>query len=65
MWVLDGATPQKRVTLGALTCTDWSGGTCAKGTGRYALNVAPDRQPGFTQMLLRNVLPVILPLQPN
>jgi esterase/lipase superfamily enzyme len=65
MWVLDGATQDKRLGLGTLTCADWSGGTCAAGSGRYGLKVAPERQPGFTQKLLRNVLPLVLPLQPN
>jgi len=65
MWVLDGATQGRRVELGTLTCADWSGGTCAAGTGRYALKVAPARRPGFEQKLLRNVLPLVLPLQPN
>lgn len=65
MWVLDGASEQKRAELGTLTCADWGGGTCAAGTGRYALKVAPARQPGFEQKLLRNVLPLVLPLQPN
>jgi esterase/lipase superfamily enzyme len=65
MWLLDGATQAKRTELGTLTCTDWRGGTCAAGTGRYALKVEAARRPGFEQRLLRNVLPLVLPLQPN
>jgi len=65
MWLLDGAAQDKRAGLGTLTCADWSGGSCAAGTGRYALKVEPARQPGLEQKLLRNVLPLVLPLQPN
>jgi len=65
MWVLDGASQDKRKGLGTLTCTDWSGGSCAQGNGRYALKVEPARQPGFEQKLLRNIVPLVLPLQPN
>jgi esterase/lipase superfamily enzyme len=65
MWVLDGASQQKRVEIGTLTCADWSGGSCAAGKGRYALKVAPARRPGFEQKLLRAILPLVLPLQPN
>lgn len=65
MWLLDGATQDKRTSLGTLTCADWKGGSCAADTGRYALKVEPARQPGFEQKLLRNVLPLVLPLQPN
>ena len=65
MWLLDGASQDKRAGLGTLTCADWTGGKCAAGTGRYALKVEPARQPGLEQKLLRNVLPLVLPLQPN
>ena len=65
MWLLDDASQDKRTGLGTLTCAEWTGGSCAAGTGRYALKVEPARQPGFEQKLLRNVLPLVLPLQPN
>lgn len=65
MWTLDGASQEKRANLGLLTCADWKERRCASGGGRYALKVAPDRQPGAGQMLLRNLLPMVLPLQPN
>jgi hypothetical protein len=63
MWVLDGATPQARVEKGLLTCADWSGGSCAAGTGRYSLAVAKERQPDLGQKLLRAIWPVILPFE--
>ncbi|MBV9550816.1 MAG: alpha/beta hydrolase [Alphaproteobacteria bacterium] len=65
MWLLDGASQDKRAGLGTLTCADWSGGTCAAGSGRYALKVDPARRPGFDHKLLRAILPLLLPLQPN
>ncbi len=65
MWLLDGASQDRRAELGTLTCADWSGGTCAQGKGRYALKVEAARRPGFEQKLLRNIVPLVLPLQPN
>jgi esterase/lipase superfamily enzyme len=63
MWTLDGASMAQRAVKGGLVCADWSGGACALGTGRYLLKVAPDRQPDFGQRLLRQVAPILLPLQ--
>ena len=64
MWVLDGASQEKRVGLGTLTCTAWPGDACPA-SGRYALKVVAERQPGLGQKILRNVMPLVLPLQPN
>jgi esterase/lipase superfamily enzyme len=63
MWTLNGASMAERVAGGELVCADWSGGNCAAGTGRYVLKVAPDRKPDFGRRLLRQVAPVLLPLQ--
>jgi esterase/lipase superfamily enzyme len=63
MWTLHGASAAEREAKGVLACADWNGGTCAAGTGRYTLKIAPDRQPGFSQRLLTQVAPVLLPLQ--
>jgi hypothetical protein len=65
MWALAGATPQSRAAPPAntLTCTDWSGGRCADGKGRYALAVAPARRPDLETRLIRRVWPLILPVQ--
>ena len=63
MWTLNGASMAERTAKGGLACADWSGGSCAAGTGRYLLKVAPERQPDFTRRLLRQVAPVLLPLQ--
>lgn len=63
MWTLDGASMAERVAKGGLVCADWSAGACAAGGGRYLLKVAPNRQPDFGQRLLRQVAPILLPLQ--
>ncbi len=63
MWTLDGASLAERAAKGGLVCADWSGGACAAGAGRYILKVAPDRQPDLGQRLLRQVTPILLPLQ--
>lgn len=63
MWTLHGASLAEREAKGGLACTDWSGGSCAAGTGRHLLKVAPARQPGFNRRFLRDVAPIILPLQ--
>ena len=62
MWVLHGAGAADRAAKGILVCADWSGGTCAAGTGRYALNVAPQRQPDLGRRLLGQIAPIFLPL---
>ena len=63
MWTLNGASIAQRAANGELVCADWSGGSCAGGTGRYILKVTPDRQPDFGRRLLRQVAPILLPLQ--
>lgn len=63
MWTLDGASLAERAAKGGLVCADWSGGACAASAGRYILKVAPDRQPDLGQRLLRQVTPILLPLQ--
>ena len=63
MWTLDGASLAERAAKGGLVCADWSGGACVAGAGRYILKVAPDRQPDLGQRLLRQVAPILLPLQ--
>jgi len=63
VWTLHGASAADRVAQGGLVCANWSGGTCAAGAGRYILKIAPDRQPDFGQRLLRQVAPILLPLQ--
>jgi esterase/lipase superfamily enzyme len=63
MWTLDGASLPERAAKGGLVCADWSGGTCVAGTGRYILKVAQDRQPDLGQRLLRQVAPILPPLQ--
>ena len=63
MWTLDGASIAERAAKGGLVCVDWSGGSCLAGTGRYTLKIAPDRQPDFGQRLLKQVTPILLPLQ--
>ncbi len=63
MWTLNGASMAQRVANGGLVCADWSGGGCVAGTGRYILKVTSDRQPDFGQRLLRQVAPILLPLQ--
>jgi esterase/lipase superfamily enzyme len=63
MWTLNGASATERAAKGGLVCADWSGGSCAAGAGRFILKVAPDRQPDFGQRLLRQVAPILLPLQ--
>lgn len=61
MAVLAGTPAAARTST--LDCADWSGGTCAAGTGRYSLKVAAARRPGFGQRLERSLLPLILPVQ--
>lgn len=63
MWALSGASMADRTAVGSLVCADWSGGACATGSGRYLLKVPPNRQPDFGQRLLRQVAPILLPLQ--
>ena len=63
MWALDGASMAERAAKGGLACADWSGGACGASTGRYFLKITPDRQPDFGQRLLRQVAPIVLPLQ--
>jgi len=63
MWTLDAASVGERAAKGGLVCADWSGGTCVAGTGRYTLKIAPDRQPDLSQRLLKQVTPILLPLQ--
>jgi esterase/lipase superfamily enzyme len=63
MWTLDGASMAERAAKGGLVCADWSGGACVAGAGRYILKVAPDRQPDFGRRLLRQAVPILLPLQ--
>jgi len=63
MWTLNGAGLAQRVANGDLVCADWSGGNCASGSGRYILKVTPDRRPDFGRRLLRQVAPILLPLQ--
>ncbi len=63
MWALSGASMVDRTAAGSLVCADWSGGACATGSGRYLLKVPPNRQPDFGQRLLRQVAPILLPLQ--
>jgi len=63
MWTLNGASAAERAAKGGLVCADWSGGTCSAGAGRYILKVAPDRQPDFGRRLLKQVAPILLPLQ--
>ena len=63
MWTLNGTSLAQRVANGDLVCADWSGGSCVSGTGRYILKVSPERQPDFGRRLLRQVAPVLLPLQ--
>ena len=63
MWTLHGASVAERAAKGGLGCADWSGGACATGTGRYVLNVAPERQPDFGRRILSHVAPILLPLQ--
>jgi esterase/lipase superfamily enzyme len=63
MWTLDGASMAQRAANGGLACADWSGGACVAGAGRYILKVAPSRQPDFGQRLLKQVVPILLPLQ--
>jgi esterase/lipase superfamily enzyme len=63
MWTLNGTSMAQRAANGGLVCADWSGGACAAGTGRYSLKVATDRRPDFNQRLLRQVAPILLPLQ--
>jgi esterase/lipase superfamily enzyme len=63
MWTLDGASLAERAAKGGLVCADWSGGACVASAGRYILKVAPDRQPDLGQRLLRQVAPILLPLQ--
>jgi esterase/lipase superfamily enzyme len=63
MWTLNGASLTQRAAKGGLACADWSGDACAAGTGRYLLKVAPERQPDFERRLLRQIAPILLPLQ--
>jgi hypothetical protein len=63
MWTLDGASMAERAAKGGLVCADWSGGTCSTGSGRYILKVSPNRQPDLGQHLLKQVAPILLPLQ--
>jgi esterase/lipase superfamily enzyme len=63
MWTLNGASAAERVAKGGLVCADWSGGSCVAGAGRYILKIAPDRQPDLGQRVLRQVAPILLPLQ--
>ena len=63
MWTLNGTSIAQRVASGELVCADWSGGNCVSGTGRYILKVTPDRQPDFGRRLLRQLAPIVLPLQ--
>lgn len=63
MWTLHGASAAVREAKGGLVCVNWRGGTCTAGAGRYLLKIAPDRQPDFGQHLLRQVAPILLPLQ--
>jgi esterase/lipase superfamily enzyme len=63
MWTLHGASAAERAAKGGLVCANWSGGACVAGTGRYILKIAPARQPDFGQRLLRQVAPILLPLQ--
>ena len=63
MWTLDGASLAERAAKGGLVCADWSGGACVAGAGRYILKVTPDRQPDLGRRLLRQVTPILLPLQ--
>jgi esterase/lipase superfamily enzyme len=63
MWTLNGSSVAERAAKGGLACADWSGGACAASTGRYFLKVAPERRPDFGRRLLRQVAPVLLPLQ--
>jgi esterase/lipase superfamily enzyme len=63
MWTLNGTSLAERVAKGGLVCADWSGGACAAGTGRYTLEIAPDRQPDLGQRLLSGFAPILLPLQ--
>ncbi len=63
MWTLHGDSAAEREAKGGLVCADWRGGTCAAGAGRYLLKIAPGRQPDFGQRLLRQVAPILLPLQ--
>jgi len=63
MWTLNVAGLAQRVANGDLVCADWSGGNCASGSGRYILKVTPDRRPDFGRRLLRQVAPILLPLQ--
>ncbi len=63
MWTLHGTSVAERAAQGGLACINWRGGTCTAGAGRYLLKIAPDRQPDFGQRLLRQVAPILLPLQ--
>jgi esterase/lipase superfamily enzyme len=63
MWTLDGTGLAERAAKGGLVCADWSGGACVAGAGRYILKVAPERQPDLGQHLLKQVAPILLPLQ--
>jgi esterase/lipase superfamily enzyme len=63
MWTLEGASLAERAAQGGLVCADWSGGACIAGAGRYVLKVAPERQPDLGQHLLKQVVPILLPLQ--
>jgi hypothetical protein len=63
MWTLHGDSAAEREAKGGLVCADWRGSTCAAGAGRYLLKIAPGRQPDFGQRLLRQVAPILLPLQ--
>ncbi len=63
MWILDGESLEQRAVKGGLVCADWRGGTCAAGTGRYILKIAPGRQPDLGQHLLKELLPILLPFE--
>jgi esterase/lipase superfamily enzyme len=63
MWTLDGARLEERAAQGGLICADWSGGACAADAGRYVLKIAPERQPDLGQHLLKQLVPILLPLQ--
>jgi esterase/lipase superfamily enzyme len=65
MWALAGASLQSRAKSPAstLTCTDWNGGACVDGKGRYALAVAPQRRPDLGTRLVRRIWPLILPVE--
>ena len=63
MWVLAGAPIQARTAKGILSCSAPEVSACAAGENLYVLNVAPDRRPDFASLLLRQVWPVLLPIQ--